>query len=94
MKKKVIVACGGAVATSTIAANQVVELCKQNGIDVEICQIRISEIESNLSGAVLIVPTSKVKRDYGIPVITGMPFISGVGMVKTESAILKVLQGE
>ena len=94
MKKKVIVACGGAVSTTTIAANKVVELCKKNGIDVEICQIQILEIESNLSGAVLIVPTSKVKRDYGIPVITGMPFISGVGMVKTEAAILKVLQGE
>ena len=93
-KKKVIVACGGAVATSTIAANKVVELAKENGIDIEICQIRISEIESNLSGAVLIVPTSKVKRDYGIPVITGMPFISGVGVEKTEAAILKVLQGE
>lgn len=61
MKKKVIVACGGAVATSTIAANKVVDLCKKNNIDVEICQVRISEIESNLSGAVLIVPTSKVK---------------------------------
>ena len=92
MKKKVIVACGGAVATSTIAANKVVELCKNNNIDVEICQVRISEIESNLSGAVLIVPTSKVKRDYGIPVITGMPFISGVGGEKTEAAILKVLK--
>ena len=34
MKKKVIVACGGVVATSTIAANKVVELCKKNGIDV------------------------------------------------------------
>ena len=94
MKKKVIVTCGGVVATSTIAANKVVELCKKNGIDVEICQIQILEIESNLSGAVLIVPTSKVKRDYGIPVITGMPFISGVGVEKTEAAILKVLQGE
>ena len=48
MKKKVIVACGGAVATSTVAANKVVDLCKKNGIDVEICQIRISEIGSNL----------------------------------------------
>ena len=92
MKKKIIVACGGAVATSTIAANKVVELCKNNNIDVEICQVRISEIESNLSGAALIVPTSKVKRDYGIPVITGMPFISGIGVEKTEAAILKVLQ--
>ena len=92
MKKRVIVACGGAVATSTIAANKVVELCKKNGIDVEICQIRISEIESNLS-ADLIVTTSKVKRDYGVPLITGMPFISGVGVEKTEIAIMDVLKG-
>lgn len=91
MKKKVIVACGGAVATSTIAANKVVELCKKNGIDVEICQIRISEIDSNLP-ADLIVTTSKVKRDYGVPLITGMPFISGVGVEKTETAILDVLK--
>ena len=55
MHKKVIVACGGAVATSTIAANKVVDLCKKNGIDVEICQIRISEIDSYLTGADLIV---------------------------------------
>lgn len=93
IKKKVIVACGGAVATSTIAANKVVELGKNNGIDIEIAQVRISEIESNLTGADLIVTTSKVKRDYGIPLITGMPFISGVGVEKTEKAILDVLKG-
>lgn len=92
MKKKVIVACGGAVATSTIAANKVKELAKANGIDVEICQIRISEIASNLP-ADLIVTTSKVKRDYGTPVITGMPFISGIGVEKTKASILKVLKG-
>ncbi len=96
MKKKVIVACGGAVATSTIAANKVVELGKKNGIEIEIAQVRISEIESNLDGASLIVTTSKVKRDFGIPIplITGMPFISGVGVEKTEKAILDVLKGE
>ena len=41
MKKKVIVACGGAVATSTIAANAIVELAKENNIDIEIAQVRI-----------------------------------------------------
>ncbi|MBS1484212.1 MAG: PTS galactitol transporter subunit IIB [Clostridium sp.] len=94
MKKKVVVACGGAVATSTIAANKVVELGKKNGIDIDICKVRISEIESNLSGASLIVTTSKVKRDYGVPLITGMPFISGIGVEKTEKAILDVLKAE
>ena len=66
----------------------------RNGIDIDICQVRISEIESNLSGASLIVTTSKVKRDYGVPLITGMPFISGIGVEKTEKAILDVLKAE
>ena len=92
-KKKVIVACGGAVATSTIAANKVVELAKENGIDIEICQIWISEIASNLdSNTVLIVSTSRVKRDYGVPLISGMPFISGVKLEETKAASLKVLK--
>lgn len=93
MKKKVIVACGGAVATSTIAANKVMELAKENGIDIEICQVRISEIASNLDdNTVLIVPTSRVKRDYGVPLISGMPFISGMKLEQTKEAILKVLR--
>ena len=93
MKKKVIVACGGAVATSTVAANKVVELSKKNNVDIEICQVRISEIESNLP-ADLIVTTSKVKREFGVPLLTGVPFISGVGVEKTEANILKILRGE
>lgn len=93
MKKKVIVACGGAVATSTIAANKIVELCREHGIDVEICQIRISEIESHLPGTSLIVTTTKIRRDYGVPYVNGMPFISGIGTEQTEEAILNVLKG-
>lgn len=92
LKKKVIAACGGAVATSTIVANKIVELCKKNGIDVEICQIRISEIESNLDGTDLIVTTSRIKRDYGIPYVNGMAFISGIGEKATEAKILEVLK--
>ena len=40
--KKVIVACGGAVATSTVAANRIKELCKYNNIDLDLVQCRIS----------------------------------------------------
>lgn len=91
MKKKVIVACGGAVATSTIAADKILNLCKKNGIDVEICQVRISEIQSNLDNAVLVVTTSRIKREYGVPYVNGLPFISGIGEELTEAQILEVL---
>lgn len=91
MKKKIIVACGGAVATSTIAANKILELCRKNGIDVEICQVRISEIQSNLDNAALIVTTSRIKREYGVPYVNGLSFISGIGEEVTETQILDVL---
>lgn len=92
MKKRIIVACGGAVATSTVVAHKVVNLCKENDIEVDIIQCRISEIANNLTGVSLIMPTSRVNRDYGIPVISGMPFISGVGEEELKSKILDVLK--
>lgn len=91
MKKKVIVACGGAVATSTVAANAIQEIANKHGFDIEICQCRISEIASNLEGAALIVPTGRVKRDFGVPCVPGTPFISGVGVDKLEEKIVRVL---
>ncbi|MDF2565667.1 MAG: galactitol transporter subunit [Massilibacillus sp.] len=90
--KKVIVACGGAVATSTVAANGIKELCKANGIDVEILQIRMSEIESSLQGIDLIVTTMRIKRDYGLPYVNGMAFLTGINKEETEEKILGYLK--
>jgi PTS system galactitol-specific IIB component len=94
MRKRVIVACGGAVATSTVAASKVSELCGESGIDVEIVQCRVSEIGSHLMGASLIVATSRVTTDYGIPFVSGIPFISGVGADLAREAILDALKAE
>lgn len=92
MKKKIIVACGGAIATSTVAANKIKELLKVNGIDGEVKQTRITELESEKEGADLIVTTAKVKKDFGIPTIHGVAFISGIGIEKLEQQILSALQ--
>ena len=42
--KKIIVACGGAVATSTVAADAIRDLCKKHGIAADVQQMRIIEI--------------------------------------------------
>jgi len=94
LKKRIIVACGGAVATSTVAAKKIAELCKREGIDAEIIQCRVSEIASNCQNADLIVTTAKVKKDYGIPLENGMAFVSGIGIPQTEEKILRHLTKE
>lgn len=86
--KKVIVACGGAVATSTVAANKIRELAKREGIPVEVSQCRVNELDSKKDGIDLIVTTARVRKDYGVPVIHGVAFVSGVNIAATEQKIL------
>lgn len=94
MKRKVIVACGGAVATSTMAAEEIKDLCAENSITVEIVQCRVNEIETYMDGVDLICTTARVDRQFGdIPVVHGMPFISGVGIDALRDKILAALQG-
>ncbi|MEZ5086668.1 MAG: PTS galactitol transporter subunit IIB [Tessaracoccus sp.] len=89
--KRVLVACGGAVATSTLAADRVRQLCKENGIAVDVQQCRISELGGRAEQADLIVTTAKVSRDYGVSVIHGIAFVSGINVEQTEANILEVL---
>lgn len=92
--KRVIVACGGAIATSTIAGQKVKELAEKNNIPVEIVQCRISEIDAFLNNIDLIITTSKVKKEYDIPLLHGMPFVSGIGIEELEDKIIKILKKE
>ena len=81
MKRKIIVACGGAVATSTMAAEEIKELCQSHNIPVELIQCRVNEIETYMDGVHLICTTARVDRSFGdIPLVHGMPFVSGVGI--------------
>lgn len=91
-KKNVIVACGGAVATSTVAADRIRQLLKDNGIDADVSQAQISGLDAVADQADLIVTTARVKKQYSAPVIHGIAFISGINLEKTEQQILDALR--
>lgn len=90
--KKIIVACGGAVATSTVAADAIRELCKNNGIAAEVVQMRVIEIENNLNGVDLVVTTMRIKPDFDVPYVNGMAFLTGINKEATEEKILSYLK--
>jgi len=92
MPKTVIVSCGTAIATSTVAAKAIEEACKAAGIDVITKQCKAAEIKNFLDGADLIVTTSQVRFDPGIPVINGLPFLTGMGKDKLIEEIIAVLK--
>ncbi|MWP49315.1 MULTISPECIES: PTS galactitol transporter subunit IIB [unclassified Gilliamella] len=94
MKKKIIVACGGAVATSTLAADEIKELCNENNIELDLVQCRINEISTFIDDVDLICTTAKMDQTFDdIPIVHGMPFVSGVGIEQLKAKILSILKG-
>ncbi len=91
-KKKVIVACGGGIATSTLIASRLKEILKDNNIDADIIQCRVSEIDSHKDNVNLIISSANLKKDYGVPTLQALSFISGVGMDETVDEIIGILK--
>ena len=93
MAKTVIVSCGTAIATSTVVASAIEEACKKNGIAVKVKQCKAAEIPIYIEqGADLIVTTTPLRGDPGIPVIKGLPFLTGIGVDAVLKQIIDVLK--
>lgn len=92
MTKKILVACGAGIATSTVVANRVEELIKDNKLDAIIEQCKITEVKSKQSDADLIVSTTILPTKYEIPAVIATAYISGIGMDKLDEKILGYLK--
>ncbi|MDX1412760.1 MAG: PTS sugar transporter subunit IIB [Candidatus Promineifilaceae bacterium] len=92
MTKTVLVSCGTAIATSTVVAKSIEDACKEAGIKVVTKQCKVTEIPLFLEGTDLIVTTSQLRSDPGIPVIQGLPFLTGIGKDKVLEEILDILR--
>jgi PTS system galactitol-specific IIB component len=92
-KKTVVIICGTGIATSTVVATKVEELCKRNKIPVQVVQGKAVEAQSLSERADLVVTTTpKLKLTATVPILNGIPFLNGVGEEALEEAILKVLR--
>ncbi len=93
MAKTVIVSCGTGIATSTVAAKAIEEACKAAGVAVITKQCKGQEIPELLKqGADLIVTTSTMRFDPGIPVVKGLAFLTGLGIDDVVKEILDILK--
>jgi galactitol PTS system EIIB component len=80
-KKRILVACGTGMATSTAVTESLREALEDRGINVEMSQCKISEIDSYVDSFEphAIVSTADVDGDYEVPVFSGRAFLTGVG---------------
>ncbi|MBI9050302.1 MAG: PTS sugar transporter subunit IIB [Anaerolineaceae bacterium] len=93
MTKTVIVSCGTGIATSTVVAKAIEENCKAAGIPVVTKQCKSAEIQVLIDqGADLIVTTTQMRFDPGIPVIRGLAFLTGIGKDRVINQIMTILR--
>jgi len=91
--KKVLVACGTAIATSTVVAKKLEERLRARGIEVVIDQCKASEVGSKASSYDLIVSTTEVDDARGKPLIRTLSFLTGVGIDADVEKVVKLLGG-
>lgn len=92
MSQTILFVCATGIATSTAVTEKVMEYCKENGLKVDYSQANVASLPNNTSGATLIVSTTKVPYELDIPVVNGLPIITGVGEDKVLEQIVAILK--
>ncbi|MBF0035518.1 PTS sugar transporter subunit IIB [Citrobacter freundii] len=90
--KKILVACGTGMATSTMIAQKITRFLADNNIQVCTSQCSLSEIPLNKQGADLIVTSMKTSTDYGIPTLNGAPFLTGINDAAIKLQLIDILK--
>jgi PTS system galactitol-specific IIB component len=93
-EKRVLIACGTSIATATVVAEKVKEIAKEAGLAVSVAQCKAAEVRGRVAtfNPHIIVATTHVPGDLGIPVFSGVPFLSGIGMDELEAQIVEALK--
>lgn len=91
-KKQILIACGAGIATSTIVNDAVETMCKENGIDANLIQIKITEVGGYVDTADLLISTTIVQKEYPFPVINARSFLTGIGLDEAKAEILEQLK--
>ena len=92
MSKKLLVICGTGVATSTVVAMKIKSHCEEMSIDVDITQGKVMDLLRGIEGYDLIVSTTPIPSSVTIPMIEGLPFLTGIGLSATLERIVAALR--
>lgn len=92
MKKRVLVACGAGIATSTIVMDRIERLLKREGIEADLMQIKIVEAKKLQSEADILISTTILPTTYDIPAIVATSYITGIGMEDIDNQIIDILK--
>lgn len=87
--KKILIACGSGIATSTVAKQKISSYLDENGYkgqySIEQCQV--SEVVTKSANADFCVSTTVVGGGAKCPVLAGLPLLTNMGLDKLYTSI-------
>ncbi|WEV70906.1 PTS sugar transporter subunit IIB [Lactobacillus sp. ESL0785] len=89
MKKiNILVACGSGIATSTIAANEIEDVCKEYGItNYSISKCSMTEMLRMSKKVDIVFTTNNYRGEIDSPLMNVTAFITGIGTDKLKQKI-------
>lgn len=92
--KRILMACGAGVCTSTAARKKVEELLKENNYSrqYKIEQCKIAEVPSKSSDFDFVISTTMKPNGVKCDFVSGVSFLTGVGVDKTKAEILDLME--
>ena len=90
--KKIVIACGAGLATSSMVKDKIETILKKNGVRFQTIQCTLTEVDTYDGDVDLIITTMKVRKKYESPVISGSAYLSGVNEDMVTEQILDILK--
>lgn len=95
--KTIIVACGGGIATSATVATKINNLLEDMNLSskARVEPIDIKQLDTYIATAdlyVSITPMAKGQKEYPIPTVNGIPFLTGIGRDQVMEEIINILK--
>lgn len=92
MPVPIVVACGSGVATSQTVASKVNRMLRADKIDAEVEAVDMKSVDRYLKNAAAYITIIRDKREYGLPIIDGIAFLTGVGQKEQYQKLLEAIK--
>lgn len=91
--KKILVACGNGIATSTVVSSKIKTFLSGKGVDVTTNQTKLMEVPGKVKGYDLLVTTGQFDgQTHNVPIVKGMPILTGIGINETLEEIYNIIK--
>ena len=90
--RRVLVACGTALATARTVAQAVEAALKEQGFEVVTEPCRASEVSGLAKETDLVLSTTPISDGLGVPVVQTLAFLTGIGKEAALQQIIKALE--